>query len=314
MSPTATITQVVRSLIAADHSAAHCVVCQAVLPRSYPPKPPPHDPYPSCEAVACRMVVSRHTDMGEAGFRHYLQIHTRHKQHLAAVEAAIVARRLADVGQNARAWSALRARLPAALAPEPLSLLLPSGPRRTRPLAAARRERYRAHLLHIVAEACGIETLEVSRPMPPAGSASTLQGQLCALCGGGCCTRGGERAYLSAATMRRFMDGQPQLSADEVVAACLDRLAVRTQTGFCINHTGTGCSLPKEMRSDICNRFSCESLARLQAAQRGPDAVHAVLVVRRKQDHWHRAEPAVDNAINAFALLREAGTRRFPHA
>ena len=64
------------------------------------------------------------------------------------------------------------------------------------------------------------------------------------------------------------------------------------------------------MRSDICNRFSCESLATLQAAQRKPEVVHAVLIVRRKQDHWWRNEPVVDNAVNALAVLRETRLTR----
>ena len=99
-----------------------------------------------------------------------------------------------------------------------------------------------------------------------------------------------------------------------MVAAYLDRVGVKSQTGSCINHGAQGCSLPKEMRSDICNRFSCESLARLQASQRGANAVHVVLIVRRKQDHWHRAEPGLDNAVNAYALLHESGVRRFARA
>jgi hypothetical protein len=176
-----------------------------------------------------------------------------------------------------------------------------------------RRERYRAHLEQIIAEANRMDSAALpaaSGPVAPA-IASSMTGRLCALCGGGCCTRGGEKAYLGPETMRRFMDAQRALSTDEVVAAYLDRVAEKTQTGSCINHTGQGCSLPKEMRSDICNRFSCESLARLQAAQRGQEQMHAVLIVRRKQDHWHRAEPGLDNAVNAHALLGETGVRRF---
>ena len=137
-----------------------------------------------------------------------------------------------------------------------------------------------------------------------------MPSRLCALCGGGCCTRGGDKAYLSAATLRRFMNAQPQLSTAEVAAAYLDRVSARTQTDSCINHTGQGCSLPSEMRSDICNRFSCESLARLQAAQRGPEAEHVMLIVRRKQDHWHRAEPGLDNAVTDYVVLRETGVQR----
>ncbi len=265
-----------------------------------------------CHAVACRMVLSRRAEMGEAGFKHYLQAQARHRQFQAALAHAAMERKLAEVQENENAWLALRARLPAGLTPEPLALLLPSGPPRASRLAARRRERYRAHLLKIIDEAAGMAGAAAmpAAAAPEAAGESALPGRLCALCGGGCCTHGGDEAYLSAATMRRFMDAQPGLSHEEVAAAYLGRVTDKTQTGSCINHTGQGCSLPKEMRSDICNRFSCESLARLQAAQRGPDAVHAVLIVRRKQDHWNRAKPGVDNAVTAHALLRETGVTR----
>ena len=109
---------------------AHCVVCDAVLPHRFSNGVQAHDRYPSCQAVACRMVVSRREEIGEAGFRHYLQMQARHKQHLAAVAQAVAARKSAEVEENAQGWFALRARLPAAPALETLSLLLPSGPRR----------------------------------------------------------------------------------------------------------------------------------------------------------------------------------------
>jgi hypothetical protein len=290
-----------------------CVVCGTALPRSFTPGAQAPDPYPSCQAVACRMVVSRRTEMGEAGFKYYLQMQARHTQHRAAMAQASNARKLAELQENADGWSALRERLPAALAPDPLRLLLPTGPRKACRVTEDRRERYRAHLVQIVAEARSIDPATLpaaSAPAAPA-TASSMAGRLCALCGGCCCTRGGEKAYLSRETMRRLMDSQPALSAGEVVAVYLDRVADKTQTGSCINHTGQGCSLPKEMCSGICNRFSCESLAKLQAAQRGQAPVHAVLIVRRKQDHWHRAEPGLENAVNTYALLRESGVQRF---
>ncbi|MGV7210363.1 hypothetical protein ACLB1G_21225 [Oxalobacteraceae bacterium A2-2] len=277
-----------------------------------------HDPYPCCPAIACRMVLSRRAEMGEPGFRHYLQMQARHRRHLADVAAAAAARKLAEVAENAAGWAALRTRLRDTQALEPLQLLLPTGPRRARPLSARRRERYRAHLLGIVAEASGMPSAGApaagtsSAAMPSAVSA--MPGRLCALCGGGCCTRGGEQAYLSAATLRRFMDARPQLSPAEVVAAYLEHVAPAPQARSCINHTRHGCSLPRDMRSDICNRFACEPLARLLAAQRGGDgktgALPVVLVIRRQQDHWHRAEPGLDNAINARVILRETGIER----
>jgi hypothetical protein len=194
-----------------------------------------------------------------------------------------------------------------------LTLLVPTGPRRASRLAVTRRARYRAHLLAIIEEAASFEgpVAPLAASSPATDNASAMPGQLCALCGGGCCTKGGDEAYLSAATMRRFMNAHPDLSPEQVAAEYLGRMSDKTQTGSCINHTGQGCSLPTAMRSDTCNRFSCESLARLQAAQRAGDKVQAVLIVRRKQDHWWRNEPAVDNGVNALAVLREVGAKRF---
>ena len=257
------------------------------------------------------MVVSRQGEMGEAGFRHYLQMQARHTQHRAMVARDAALRKAAEVEENAAAFSTLRASLPAVLEPPPLQLLLPTGPVRASRMTKQRRERYRSHLREIIAEAIQIEPMAAVATVGPATARSNLAGNLCAMCGGGCCTRGGEKAYLSAQTMRRVMDAQPGVSAEAVVEAYMARVPVHTRSGSCINHTAHGCSLPKDMRSDVCNRFSCESLAKLQAAQRGPEAVQAVLIVRRTQDHWRRNEVGVDNQINALVVLRASGARRF---
>ncbi|TFW14838.1 hypothetical protein [Duganella callida] len=276
--------------------------------------------------MACRMAVSRRAEMGEAGFRHYLQILARQREHVAAVASAERAAKLQEGAENAAAWSALRARAelwmrvprrtqsPSPLAaapssPTPLNLLLPSGPPRARPVSNSRRERYRTYLRQIVAEAGQGGQPPATGPVAAAVQASTLPGRLCGFCGGGCCTKGGEQAYLTAAGMRRLMAERPYLSADAVVDAYLAHVPDSPMAGSCINHTRQGCSLPRDMRSDICNRYACDSLQQLQAALSESAPVQTVLVVRRKQDHWHRAELRVDNAINGRAILREDGTR-----
>ncbi len=301
-------------------AASCCVVCAAALPPALRTGEPLDNPYRSCQAVACRMVVSRRGQMGEPGFQYYLALQARHRREMAALAAAKARKELSEGAENAAGWRALRARLGAGPG-EALQLLLPTGPRRARTLSAGRYQRYRSHLQQMAAQACALPSLaDVPRAIAGGGSGDTvvgtpttvssMPGQLCALCGGGCCTKGGEQAYLSAATMRRFMDAWPRLAADEVVAAYLERVPAAPQERSCINHTGNGCALPREMRSDICNRFHCEPLARLQVALRAAEPVQVVLVLRRKQDHWRRAEPGLDNAINARALLREAGVER----
>jgi hypothetical protein len=258
------------------------------------------------------MVVGRRADLGEAGFRHYLRIHVQQRQEQAALAAAAAARAQAEAAENAAAWTLLRARLPASRVEQPLHLLLPSGPRHARRLAIVRRSRYRDYLQDIVAEAAAGAPQGGELATPAA--TSSMPGQLCGLCGGGCCTRGGDHAYLNASSVRRFMDAQPQMSREDVVAAYIDRIPPATQSGSCINHTRDGCSLPREMRSDTCNRYACESLARLQAAQREENAVQVVLVVRRKQDQWLRTDPRLDNTVTGGGVLRESGTTRIPAA
>ena len=81
--------------------SAHCVVCDVALPRSFANGVQRLDPYPCCHGVACRMIVSRREEMGEAGFRHYLQMQARHKQHLTAAAKASMARQHAEIEENA---------------------------------------------------------------------------------------------------------------------------------------------------------------------------------------------------------------------
>lgn len=288
-----------------------CVVCGA----SVHPSPGSAGPYPTCHAIACRMVVSRRADMSEANFKHYLRREAQHRREQAALVAASSARRIEEATVNARTWSALHAfaRLPDGPAAAALQLLLPSGPARARPLAQSRRERYSAHLLAVariaVTMAPGTSRTNAAAlqdPAPDAATPSPLPGHMCALCGGGCCTRGSDHAYLGAPTLRRFMDAHPGMSPEEVVAAYLERVTHKTQAGSCINHTRSGCSLPRDMRSDTCNDYACASLAEVQAAPRG----QVVLVVRRKLDQWQRDRADLDNGVNGAAVLSETGVRR----
>jgi hypothetical protein len=271
--------------------------------------------YPSCQRAACRMILGRRAEMGEPNFRHYLAMQAGVRRYIAAHGAALTAREHAESGENGAAWDALQARLHADAEPAPLRLVLPTGPRRSARPLEERRERYRLHLVRIIedarAMAPGFAPGDPDGDMETSGGAG-MAGRLCGFCGGGCCTMGGEHAYLSADTIRGYVDRRPGLSNEDVLSAYLGRVAARTRIGSCINQTGAGCSLPREMRSDICNRFACEPLARLEAAARGPLPVQTVLIVRRKQDHWQRANPHLDNAVNACAVLRETGLRRVP--
>lgn len=303
--------------------ALSCVVCAAPLGRIgkfQAAHGTPAEPYPTCFAIACRMIVSRRADMSEAEFRHYLRLGARQTQDRQAKNRLLAARRLAEALENTLAWEGLRAMLPTGTE-APLHVLLPSGPRRTRKVSEQRRARYRAHLENIVAAARLLMPepdagANANPEMPTAvmptslGSQSTMPGRLCGICAGGCCTLGAEHAYLTPAAMRAIMGKDHALTDAAIVAAYLARVPRRSQANSCINHASGGCALPREMRSGTCNRYTCKSLATLHQAQREPEGLKTVIVIRRRFDHWRRLDSDEPNPLSGAGVLTEDGVRR----
>ena len=267
------------------------------------------------------MLVSRRADLGDAGLRHLLQLQARQEADRRLREQGQAERQAREDRENA-AWHAVL--LPAARAhgavaaqggdPSPtlLPLVLPSGPRRQRVLSQRRRQRHRQHLVAALATLDGKSNTPTHTP-PEAtpDSAATAPapgpvgaGRLCAACRGGCCTLGGDFAYIGASTLRRVMLQRPGATADDILALYLSCLPDRSMQGSCIHHTAQGCNLPQDLRSDICNQFECQALQQLKSA--GP-AVQAVVVVQRQQSHWHRDVVGLDNRITRGLLLTEAG-------
>ncbi|MEP7281384.1 MAG: hypothetical protein ABI696_05340, partial [Rubrivivax sp.] len=132
------------------------------------------------------------------------------------------------------------------------------------------------------------------------------------LCGGGCCVRGGDTAYLTAGVLRRFMARHPALGPAEVLAAFLDRLADHTEAGSCINHSSKGCTLPRDMRSEACNNYGCDALKAVHPEASGAGRIEGVIAIRRRQDQWTRDKLMLDNKITALAVITVAGIVALP--
>lgn len=316
-----------------------CVVCAEPLPFNAlgPHRGNGDSDYPTCSTVACRMVVGRRAGLGEASFKQYLQTQARQTQQRLAQTRALQLRNQAEALENEAGWAALRElnASPAASDRSPvlteLELLLPTGPQRRSKLPERRRQHYRAHLARIIAVAQALPPLPQPSAQPAplvslvadgnalidAAIPSNLPGRLCGLCGGGCCTSGGDTAYLSAATIQRVMAQQPDLPADQLLEAYLAYLPGKPQTDSCVNHGAQGCTLPRALRADICNDYVCQSLARVESAleaasQATPDVQIKILVVQRQQDHWHGQQLGLAHVITGLAVMDAAGTDKFP--
>lgn len=160
---------------------------------------------------------------------------------------------------------------PVTIIPE-LTIRLGPLPRRRRVLF---RERLRELVEEALAEEAGGAAEHASSAAPPApepsAEAAAVLGAACARCRGFCCRGGGTHAYLSVATIRRYHAAHPEQGTAEVVAAYEARLGERSYRGSCVFHGGRGCTLPREMRSDICNGFFCDGLRDFRDAL-APDA------------------------------------------
>lgn len=285
------------------------------------------------------MVVDRRATLGDAAFKPYLlrqaQLARDQREHLRRLQQ----RASDEAHENEAFWALLQAQPDLDLPDDVLPLVLPSGPQRLSPASLRRRKRYRAHLNRLVAEVLaepdpdpGGATASPDRPrecnpawtgpalasdpLAPIASparlaaADRMAGALCGVCGGGCCTSGGDTAYLSADTLRRVLAQQPQLAPADLAAAYLDQVPAESEVSSCINHTPEGCSLPKTLRSDICNRFECDPLALLQHRQQGALPASHVIIVQRRQNHWNRSRPDLDNPITACWDLTDAGATK----
>lgn len=191
-------------------------------------------------------------------------------------------------------------------------LVLPSGPRALEPLTPHRRNRYREHLEAIIAAAGPREGDDAATGQDAsiaAGPAAPLTAQLCTLCGGGCCSSGGDKAYLNEATIRRFMRLRPELRPDELAGAYLALLGDETVAGSCINHTATGCSLPRDMRSDTCNDYFCSPMRAWQSRCTHGEPPLGAFVIQRRQDNWNKDRLDVANDVVGVSVVTDTGSR-----
>gem|GEM_PF-1082487 len=86
----------------------------------------------------------------------------------------------------------------------------------------------------------------------------------CRLCRGFCCKTGGVHAYLNIGLIRKFISENPGLTRQQVIDAYLNRVPELSVENSCVFHGKFGCSLPREMRSDMCNRWLCPGLTKIR--------------------------------------------------
>lgn len=139
------------------------------------------------------------------------------------------------------------------------------------PVTTERRRELRAHLLRTL-RTLGARYRDEATPATPLrpepqGFPGTVAHAACTLCRGYCCRGGGERAYLDERDFARVRRTLPELSASALVHAYLHRVPEKAHAGSCIFHGRHGCTLPRTLRSDVCNSYFCAGLRDFLHAQ-----------------------------------------------
>jgi hypothetical protein len=203
---------------------------------------------------------------------------------------------------------------PAAFIPVPV----PSNPYHTVPLPPSRREALREHLTEkatlALARRAAADPAELpplpepsssawaSLP-PPSPAMQRVLAQACAACRGSCCATGRNHAYIGVDTMLAYCEQHPDASLDEIVDAYLAHVASDTMSTGCVYQVEQACTLPRTMRSVICNGYYCESLVELQRVHQHDSPLRVFLApdAQGQFDHGVFVAPALVTLVRRRA-------------
>ena len=130
-----------------------------------------------------------------------------------------------------------------------------------------------------------------------------FEAKACSICRGGCCSIGEEHAFIKKETILRYMSTHPDQNPAQVLEAYMAYLPDESFEDSCVNHTETGCALPRDMRSSVCNGYVCESLIKLKDLFANTPVPKGVFFISRAQNNWNKDILDVDNSIIRTELI-----------
>lgn len=175
-------------------------------------------------------------------------LNTRADIQLAAKTLVHAARRLWDVAFSKH---------------EPV--VVPANQRELVDLQEQRLQGFHTVLVDLIGRAAAQRNQDSTGTPPAAQTAATkptlpILQEACATCRGHCCFAGNATALLTVDTITRFMREQPGLTPKHVLEAYLSKLPLQSYDQSCFYHSESGCTLPRNMRSDKCDAFYCDNL------------------------------------------------------
>jgi hypothetical protein len=178
-----------------------------------------------------------------------------------------------------------------AVPPQALTAILPAHDRRLQPLDPVRRTLFAERLAGLMDDAAADPagpTGDPPVPEQPATPTEALTRAACASCRGLCCRHGEPHAFIRPSTLRRHLKLHPEQTPAQALQSYLSHIPAESTAGSCIYHGRQGCTLPRAMRSDACNRYLCDDLERLQKVATADAPVPPILAVGFDEDRLVR--------------------------
>lgn len=133
-----------------------------------------------------------------------------------------------------------------------------------------------------------------------------LSDMLCGMCRGSCCMAGKNTGYVAVSTIRRVMAANPDADEEGILATYLTYLPDQSIAGSCINHGATGCTLPRDIRSDTCNGYYCDELREWQEMPPASRPMN-LAVIQREKPHFTSKCSGGPNSVVQVAFVTENG-------
>jgi hypothetical protein len=300
---------------------AGCDVCGAELSKVEVMRKANKD-YGVCSSVECKTVMEQQAWMAPAIFQPHLIFQRKlildRRKNVRERDRYIESIQTAEEQENGALLKSMLENTQGKLNKAVHALGIPSGPSELTLLNTDRIAKYKEHLKHVIADAAlhnqasdvvqdqhynaYEKAIDVELRLSSNAKLRSLSDRLCTLCKGGCCTDGADHSFIRTITIRRYMDLNPTLSQSAIYARYTAHLNEKTIEGSCINHAEKGCTLPRSLRSDLCNGFYCDSLNTYQK-QCSTSGVVSVLAIQRANTNSGRFDPEIENTVTKIELI-----------
>ncbi len=206
-------------------------------------------------------------------------------------------------------------------------VLLPANPRPVVGLPTSARDAFLAHVGTQLAAAFEVAPRDNALPMSAEDRSSRVNAgdidgardsitlsdgmvaAACATCRGECCTAGGNHAFLRQDSITRVRARLAEHGPDDaagMLALYRSHLPPRHYRDSCVYHEETGCALPRDLRSNLCNRYHCAELTQLERAlDEQPTVAYVGAADGTRLRRLVRVEQQADahGNVNAVSLL-----------